>query len=96
MTMRQAAPTLEYHREHVDRDGYYRVSAATLEIDRSVAVPKDKDHPFGIKTDFNVGTVLVTVCNTCLYTKTTCQHTVNTWDDEGSTLTCNACGMDVT
>jgi hypothetical protein len=42
------------------------------------------------------GTIEILVCDSCGYITATCIHERNTWNDEGTILSCNMCGADVT
>lgn len=35
-------------------------------------------------------------CDVCHHLEAYCMHTHNSWDDEGTTLTCDFCGVDGT
>jgi hypothetical protein len=43
-----------------------------------------------------LGEITVEICDTCFYEIVTCSHTINTWNDEKTELTCNLCGANVT
>lgn len=35
-------------------------------------------------------------CDTCFHLEAYCTHRKNSWDDDGTTLTCDFCGVDGT
>jgi hypothetical protein len=42
------------------------------------------------------GTIQLDICNICHYITATCEHENNTWNKDGTVLTCDLCGIDGT
>lgn len=101
---------LRRHREH----GSHSLSYARVEISRTVLC-LHKNCPDGwpkewgtFRHDVTAGEAEVLVCNTCLYTTTSCTHLKCTWRGpvdgpelpgdipSGPWLICDACGIDGT
>lgn len=73
----------ENHEAHVLNDGGYR---------SRVYEPVVKNIE-----GLEVGTVQITFCDVChIHLNTFCDHSNNTWNEEGTVLSCNLCGEDVT
>lgn len=42
------------------------------------------------------GSIILLICPVCHHITTHCLHVNNTWNEEGSQLTCDLCGIDGT
>jgi len=43
-----------------------------------------------------LGSIQVEECDACAYWTVMCEHKLNTWNSNGTQLTCNLCGADGT
>jgi predicted RNA-binding Zn-ribbon protein involved in translation (DUF1610 family) len=76
------APTEAQHQKHENEAGGFSAYMYFVDLIR-----------YGEK----VGEAEVEFCSTCgLHVVTRCSHTQNEGDAQGTTLTCKACGADVT
>lgn len=69
------------HLVHSARDSGYEQQHTTMEIERDGVV---------------VGSVEVWVCTRCLLPEVRCTHSKNSWNKDGTELTCDLCGVDGT
>jgi hypothetical protein len=42
------------------------------------------------------GDLMLEICEECHEVVAYCEHSKNSWDDEGTVLSCDLCGLDVT
>lgn len=78
--------TTPEHEEHSLRDGGFTQQTTRVFVERP--------DPEGVLVV--VGWVQVSVCTTCLLVEAQCEHTKSSWNEEGTKLTCNLCGIDGT
>ena len=66
-------------------------------IDHQRHVDIDGYAEYNVRTIyFDDGSLWIEVCPTCHYVRAKCNHSKNSWTEDGSTLLCNFCGLDGT